>query len=122
MRRIATFSVLPLVLFVNGSVSAEPNKVQYELQERCGKAAAAAFKGDNPDGPISNTKDGQSVASYENDYSATLNKCFIVYTIQGLHYKSEPKHSTTASILFDVNENKEYGAHASPHSGSMISD
>lgn len=110
MRCTATVAALALTSFVfAGSVSAEPDKVQYELQERCGKTAAAAFKDDNPDGQIRNTKDGQFTASYENHYSATFNKCFAVYTIEGLYYKSQPTQTTTM-VLFDVNEHKAFGS------------
>ena len=88
---------------------ADPNKEQYELQERCGRAAALAFKTDNPDGTISNTDEGQSIASYQNHYNAKLNKCFVLYTTTMLNYKATPKYTATSMTLFDVNENKEYG-------------
>ncbi len=89
IRGVATATALSFLAVALGQASAEPNKVQYELQERCAKAAAEAFKNDNPDGPITNTKDGQSMARYENHYSANLNKCFVVYFINIFHTKSE---------------------------------
>ena len=108
MRAIAAAAVFASAVIAAGT-HAEPNKVQYELQERCGMTAALAFKNDHPDGAIINTKDGQTLARYENHYDFRLNKCFSLYTITIMAYKAEPKHTTTSLTLFDVNENKEYG-------------
>ena len=58
---------------------AEPDKIQDQLQERCGKDAAELFKADNPQ-PIYNSEDGQTIAGYENHYSPELNQCFILET------------------------------------------
>jgi hypothetical protein len=62
-----------LFLFSASICAAEPNKVLYELQERCGKRAAEVFEKDFPD-----TKTTGVIADYENHYSPRLNKCFIV--------------------------------------------
>jgi hypothetical protein len=93
--------------------SAEPNKEQYELQERCGKRAAEMFKSDYPRGRESgtatvNTEDGTDIITYENHYSAALNKCFYLQ-ITTTTKKKPPISATTIMNLFDINENKQYG-------------
>ena len=112
MRRFAAAVILSfLASALSGQLSAEPNKLQYELQERCGKAAAAKFASDHPEGPEIRTKDDFTVYKYENHYNATLNKCFLKYTMRIVKYKSssDPGYTTTDMALFDVNENKQYG-------------
>jgi hypothetical protein len=47
LKQLNSLSVLSLILLAFAgapSSRAEPNKVQYELEERCGKAAAAIFE------------------------------------------------------------------------------
>ncbi len=105
---VVAFGLAALLFASTGK--AEPNKEQYELQQRCGKAAAASFKDDNPDGTVSNTKDGQAIADYENHYNVALNKCFELNTITSYHLQSDPKFSSTTVTLFDVNEHKDYGS------------
>ena len=61
-------------MFGGAVVYAEPNKVLYELQERCGRQAADTFKKEIG-GNITDTSQGQMVANLENHYSARLNKC-----------------------------------------------
>jgi hypothetical protein len=111
--RLTPAALLAFVaLLMSEGAYGEADKVQYELQERCGRAAAAAFERDNPpgqNGEISDTKEGQAVSSYENHYNVRLNKCFVMYSMQFLNYKSTPKTTTQSYIVFDVNENKEYG-------------
>jgi hypothetical protein len=87
---------------------AAPNKVQYELQERCGKQASAAFDKGWQDGSTTNTENGQMIGSYRNHYSPKLNKCFYLETALSLEYKKTPKSITTLIQLYDINENKQY--------------
>jgi hypothetical protein len=61
---------------VSRNASAEADKLKYELQERCGKAALAAFGRDYPDGRITNTQSGQVIASYENHYNQRQHSAF----------------------------------------------
>lgn len=93
--------------------SGEPNKEQHELQERCGKRAEQIFRSDNPSqaggGVVTNTKDSQNITTYQNHYSATLNKCLYLLIVTGINYKTQPRYTTTLMTLFDINENKEYG-------------
>jgi len=73
-----------------GIAHGEPDKVLYELQERCGKQAAQVFQKDWG-GTVVNTNDGQMLANYENHYSPRLNKCFyleVSTTIQRTNNKT----------------------------------
>jgi hypothetical protein len=112
MRAICLAFALATNLAIPGA-TAEPNKEQYELQERCGKRAEQVFKSDNPGqvagGVITNTEEGQNITSYQNHYSANLNKCFYLLIVNGVNYKKKPQYTTTLITLFDLNENKEYG-------------
>jgi hypothetical protein len=71
---------------------AEPNKVEYELQERCGKRGAEVFK--NEYSSVSNTKDGQSLNNYRSHYSPVLNKCFFLEMIYTIAARANPQYST----------------------------
>jgi hypothetical protein len=90
--------------------SAEPNKDQYELQERCGKRAEEVFKRDYAfkGGGVTDTKDGEDMTVYENHYNAMLNKCFVLEKVTSIKYKTN-KGTATKKTLFDVNEHKVYG-------------
>ena len=100
-----TTALLALLLFVTAS-HAQPNKERYELQERCGKQAAEFFKREYSAG--FKTQDTTTRFNYENHYSARLNKCFFL-EIADLYEKG--KGGTKGMRLFDLNENKEYGAY-----------
>jgi hypothetical protein len=97
-----------LAVFAIPEASAEPNKEQYELQERCGKRSAEVFKSVYGGGDVTNTEAGQSIATYQNHYSTTFNKCFFLETVTSLNYKKQNSTSTMMT-LFDVNENKDCG-------------
>jgi hypothetical protein len=92
-------------LLVGSSLAhSQPDKVVYELQERCGKRAAEVFAkewGSN----VVNTVSGQTLANFENHYSPRLNKCFYL-EISTSYEKSKQSFKTLR--LFDLNDNKEY--------------
>jgi hypothetical protein len=95
------------------AAQAEPNKEQYELQERCGQQAAELFKADHPTGREAgtatvNTEDSTNIVTYEDHYSAALNKCFYLQITTSFK-KKPPISSITIMNLFDINENKQYG-------------
>lgn len=94
---------LAIFLLVPGAF-AEPNKEQYLLQERCGQAAATRFKSDWGNGVI-NTEYGQDIATYENHYSSTLNKCFYLEMVSSIHTRENTSYHMG---LVDLNENKEW--------------
>jgi hypothetical protein len=74
-------------IFAIPKASAEPHKAQYALQERCGKRAAEVFKSDYGSGGITNTQDGQQNTTYENHYSVTINKCFLLEILAHINDK-----------------------------------
>ena len=84
-------------------------KEDYELQERCGKRAEELFKRDYGNG-VSNTKDGQAITGYRNHYSTKLNKCFVLLTTTDMPYKDKQKALSILMVLYDINENREYGS------------
>jgi hypothetical protein len=83
----------------------EPNKVESELRERCGKRTEEIWKKKFGMDDISNTKEGQITSKYENHCNPTLEKCFYL-TRSNIVVK---KKVTKVERLFDVDENKEYG-------------
>jgi hypothetical protein len=80
---------------------AQPDKVQYELQERCGKRATEVFEKDFPE------KSPNVIAFFENHYNARLNKCFMVEETT-THVRDDKNKPVTIKILIliDVNDNK----------------
>ena len=78
---------------------AQPDKVLYELQERCGKRALKYFK--EWGGHIVNNKDGYITADYENHCSPRFSKC--------CYLQKSNSVSKTMDVqsfgLFDLNEN-----------------
>jgi hypothetical protein len=84
---------------------AQPNKVQYELQERCGKRATELFEKDFPPEKVTTV-----VATFENHYNPRMNKCFMVE--ESTSYFRDDKNkpmSIKILILIDVNDNKVVG-------------
>ena len=82
-----TTALVALLLFGTAS-QAQPNKEQYELQERCGKRAAEFFAKAWAS-EVSNTASGQTRANYENHYNSRLNKC-IYLEISNSFQRGEP--------------------------------
>jgi hypothetical protein len=80
------------------------------LQERRGKQASEMFKNDWG-GQITNTKEGQIIANYQNHYSERFNKCFYL-EISTAYQKLNGKSETYRTLrLYDINENREYAAY-----------
>jgi hypothetical protein len=84
------------------------DKVQYELQERCGNLAARTFQKEWGSNSV-NTKDGHMTADYENHYSARLNKCFYLEISTSYVERKEGITTIKSLLLYDLNENKRYG-------------
>ena len=82
------------------SVSEGKIKVDYELQERCGKQTSEFFKKEYGNG-ITTVGKEQMMSGYQNHYNKKLNKCFIIIT--------STSKSMRLKNLFDFNENKELG-------------
>jgi hypothetical protein len=84
----------------------EPNKVEYELRERCGKRAQEVWKRDFGD---QDTKTRHVVSVYENHYNSKLNKCFLAVNTS----VTEDNKVTQERKLYDVDENKTYARYSS---------
>ena len=85
-----------------------PDKVLYELQERCGKSASAEFKREFGTG-INSTKQGTTVTNFRNHYNAKLNACMYLLLSDGFSKDAKGKAgpSLKSQTLFDLNENHE---------------
>lgn len=82
-------------------------KEDYELQEKCGQRCDEYFRKDYGNGII-NDNNGQTMTNYTNHYNKKQNKCFFLVT--STHIPKEKKKDVTINrVLFDINENKEYG-------------
>ncbi len=103
--------LLPLIAtcLMGGQSLAEPNTVQYELQERCGVQARAMFAYDWHGQNITNTKNGQTMADFENHYNSKLNKCSYLLRANTFVTKNGPVSSDISITLVDVNDNRELG-------------
>jgi hypothetical protein len=99
-----------------GAAHAEPNKVLYELQERCGRQAADFFKAEFGGEHHVTTGKGTTLQDYENHYSPRLNKCFFLY--RG-NYISSKENFFKMLQLYELNEHKQYGAFSSGISSGM---
>jgi hypothetical protein len=89
-------------------VRAEPNKVLYELQERCGKQATDWFVSEWGRRGIVNTSDGQIMADFQNHYNSKLNTCIVLLNTTSITTK-KPKSTFSSSTLFDLLEIKTIG-------------
>ena len=105
---VAACHALPLLALFPCSASAGPRE-DYELQERCGKRAEESFRREWGSGGVTNTPDGQAIASYRNHYNGSLNKCFVLLTYQSIPFKDKKARPSKQITLYDINESKDYG-------------
>ena len=96
-----------LVAIASAPSLAEPNKIQFELEERCGQAARGIFEKDWEGKSIVNTPNGQIIANFENHYNPVLNRCY--YLLRSNSYLRVPPTTNVSLMLIDVNENREIG-------------
>jgi hypothetical protein len=75
--RVFATAILLLLSGFAASGYADPNKIQYELQERCAKGASEFFRKAYGSGVEDNGGGGQNYTYFVNHYNARLNKCFI---------------------------------------------
>ncbi|MBM4274767.1 MAG: hypothetical protein FJ134_09970 [Deltaproteobacteria bacterium] len=94
-------------LFLFNIAYAASVKEEYELQERCKKSVDAWFQKEWDGKGIHEDKDLITMVDYQNHYNKKLNKCFVLVTTTMDNKKS--KNSTKHIVLFDINENKQYG-------------
>ncbi len=104
---LLSLTVAVLAVWASASCAAEPNKEQYELQERCGKRAQEFFERRWGDG-IRNTDVGYITAAYESNYYPELNRCFILMEVQSIKFPNEEIFEER--FLYDPNTNKVYGS------------
>jgi hypothetical protein len=92
--------VLVSLVLASGA-QAQSLKEKSELSEQCGKKAAELFE-------KSWGKREDELNHYESHYNSRLNKCFYVEWTNSL----KDGFPFFYSILYDLNENKEYGSYA----------
>jgi len=95
MKRLALLYPLSFILLLSLGCRESNKKETYELRERCGRSAAQWVKARSTE-----------VMDYRAHYNAELNKCFVLATlspvVSSFFYSSY-------DILYDADENKEYG-------------
>jgi len=90
---------------------AAPDKVAYELQERCGKQVSTEFKREFGNG-IVKTKTNISFTAFRNHYNAKLNACMYLQMVTGRTIEAgKPPLDFTMQTLFNFNENREIGSY-----------
>lgn len=95
------FLIIVCLSIMLSNVYAGSIKEEYELQERCAKSAAEAFrKWYESETPLRH---------YTNHYNKKLNKCFIL-VIETTLPKDKKDSPSISKLLIDVNEQKEYGS------------
>jgi hypothetical protein len=94
---LATVGLIALAAL--GEVKAEPNKVLYELQERCGKQATEWFVSEWGRSGIVNTNDGQIIADFQNHYNSKLNTCIVLLNTTNINTK-KPKPTTFRRVHY----------------------
>ena len=106
MKRALLFTIIAS----SGQCWATPDKLAYELQERCGKQAAAEFKREFRTG-IESTKRSTTFTNFRNHYSAKLNACLYLLTATGFVTDAKGKSGPPfqSRNLYDLNENHEIG-------------
>jgi hypothetical protein len=111
-KTIFLLMVIVFMLFWCPYGRADADKVIYELQEKCGKAASELFKKEYGNGGWTTIAGDKGMASYTNHYNVKLNKCFILLrTIIIDKGKGDDRGDMfVAKTLSDINENKEYGS------------
>lgn len=98
-----------IALAAFAEVKAEPNKVLYELQERCGKQATEWFVWEWGRSGIVNTKDGQIMADFQNHYNSKLNTCVVLLNTTNITTKKPTPTTFSSNTLFDILDNKAIG-------------
>ena len=96
---------------------AAPDKVAYELQERCGKQASAEFRREFGAAGVPVTQSGKTTLhNFQNHYNSKLNACIYLLRSSGFNAVrgKKPGESTGAyemQALFDLNENREIASY-----------
>jgi hypothetical protein len=116
IKQIIVVSFATANLFLS-TAKAEPNKVLYELQERCGKKASDTFKNEVGTNITKTSEGGTMISNYENHYNGRLNKCFY---LQSATIIPKDRNTSRSLQLFDLHENREVGTYFSFDKGSVM--
>jgi hypothetical protein len=109
LRRGFATAILLLLAGLPTTNYAEPNKVEYELQERCARGASEFFQKQYGNGVEANGGGGETYTYFVNHYNARLNKCFISFTRYAFFTKNPSKSTAKFRNVVDINESREYG-------------
>lgn len=99
-------------LMVSPWAMSAPDKVAYELQERCGKATKAEFVKNYGESGMMSSKFSNTVADYKNHYNSKLNRCFYLLSTTYLIDKPDAV-SLESTALWDINESNLIGEYRS---------
>jgi hypothetical protein len=86
---------------------ADPNKLEYELRERCGKRASEEFYRENPKRSY-NDKDGFHTHYYQAHYDPVSNRCFYLSGMKSVNGREQ--EMSVVEVLHDTDENREIGS------------
>ena len=109
MRKISIIFIILGLIIVNNAYTGSI-KEEYELQERCKDSADKWFQKEWGGKHLSSDKEMTLMADYRCHYNKNLNKCFIILTSISIPKNKKDKSIETV-VLFDINENKEYGSY-----------
>lgn len=110
MRKISILFVM-LWLIIFNIAYAGSIKEEYELQERCKNSADKWFQKEWDGKHISSDEERVIMADYKCHYNKKLNKCFVLLTTMSMPTKNKKGNKIETNVLFDINENKEYGSY-----------
>jgi hypothetical protein len=94
----------------------EPNKLEYELRERCGERAEQVWQKEYGRNVINNTDGSQALVNYKSHYNTRLNRCYFFQSSSVIGKKGTSK----AERLFDIDENDDYGNSVSSGESSFV--
>jgi hypothetical protein len=92
---------------LDGAAYAEPNKVVYELQERCARAAEELLlrnKNKLPEQAL--RADPPFPTSSQNHYNRSDNRCYAIFTSFSIIVSADKIRYTTVENLLDVLESR----------------
>jgi hypothetical protein len=101
---VMSLSLLVLFLLVGCAGFLEDSKVDYQLQERCGKKCEEFFKEKYGNGILN---DGKTIVTYQNHYNKKLKKCLIILNTN--FFSKNINKGYKEMFLFDVNYHRDYG-------------
>jgi hypothetical protein len=107
MKKFHILFIILGVLLINNAY-ADSLKGEYEFQERCKKSADEWFQREWGGKHTNKDEKWNTIVNYENHYNRKLNKCFVLLTTTSIPI-TKKDHLIIQNVLFDINENKEYG-------------